>query len=173
MKTCPNCQNPVSDNDMFCPNCGTRVDTQQTPDMNAGANQTYNQQQNYYQQPNYNQQQNYQQPNYDQQNYNQQYYNQPNNGYYPPQQPSNWGFNTTPYIVWSILNLLFCCMPLGIWSLILCVTLNKKPTYQDAEKSFKTAKTLCIVGTVVGFIVQILYFVLVIASGIINEIMYW
>ena len=168
MKTCPNCQNPVNDNEMFCPNCGIRVDAQQTPDMNAGANQQYNQQQNYYQQPNYNQQQNYQQPNYNQQ----QYYQQPNNGYYPPQQPSNWGFNTTPYIVWSILNLLFCCMPLGIWSLILCVTLNKKPTYQDAEKSFKTAKTLCIVGTVVGFIVQILYVVLTITTGILSEIMY-
>lgn len=170
MKTCPNCQNPVNDNDMFCPNCGTRVEAQQTPDMNVGANQPYNQQ------PNYNQQQynqpNYDQQNYNQQNYNQQYYNQPNNGYYPPQQ-NNWGFNTTPYIVWSILNLLFCCMPLGIWSLILCVTLNKKPTYQDAERSFKTAKTVCIVGTVVGFILQALYIVLVIASGIVSEIMYW
>ena len=66
MKTCPNCQNPVNDGELFCPNCGTKVDAQQTPNVSA-QQPSFNQS---YEQPNNNQQQ------YNQQNYNQQQYNQ-------------------------------------------------------------------------------------------------
>lgn len=151
MKTCPNCKNTVNDNELFCPNCGTRVDAQQTPDMNTGyqANPQYTNTQ-----PDYTQQNNQ----YTQQDYSQQNYGQPG-GYYPPQQPANQGLNTTPYLVWSIINILLCCMPLGIWSLILSINANKKPTYEQAQKDIKTAKTLCLISTIGGAVFQIFYII--------------
>ncbi len=142
MKTCPNCQSSVNDNECFCPNCGSKVDAQQTPDVNANNNNT---------QPNCNQQA---------------------GGYYPPQQSGNQDINTTPILVWSIINLLFCCMPLGIWSLILSVTLNKKPTRQEAEKNYKTAKIICLVGTICGAIFQIVYIILMVVGAMANSTTY-
>ena len=150
MKTCPNCQNPVNDGELFCPNCGTKVEAQQTPNVDA---QQYNQ-------PNYNQQQYSQQ--YSQQNYNQQQYSQQNynqygqQGYY--QQPVN--VNNTPMLIWAILNILFCCMPLGIWSLILSINANKKPSYEEAAQALKTAKTVNLVGTIGGLVFQIIYIIM-------------
>lgn len=71
-------------------------------------NQDYQQQP--YQQQQYQQQQ-YQQPQYQQQYQQQQY--QPNyaQGQQPPTKPDN-------YLVWAILTTLFCCLPLGIFSIV-------------------------------------------------------
>ncbi len=147
MKNCPNCHQQIGDNEMYCPNCGARVDAQSQQNTQQYAQNP---------QPGYDQQQ-YAQPDYSQQQYNQQYAQQGQPG--QPGAPTKY-FNTTPYLVWSILNLLFCCMPLGIWSLVLTTTLNNKPTYQEAEKNFKTAKILCIVGTAAGFVIELLYVIL-------------
>lgn len=148
MKTCPNCQKTVEDNEMFCPNCGTKVDSQ--------PQQEQPQTDPVYTAP---QQQDYTQQNYSQQNvYNTQ------QGYVPPQ-PVNWGLNTTPFTVWSILNLLFCCLPLGIWSLVLATGANKKPTLEEAQKSLKTAKILCIVSTVAGALIMLFSVVLPLVMG--------
>ncbi len=159
MKNCPNCQQQIGDNEMYCPNCGARVDAQpqqqNTQQYAQTAQPGYGQQQ--YSQPGYDQQQ-YNQPGYDQQQYNQPNYSQQPN-YGQPAAPTKY-FNTTPFMVWSILNLLFCCLPLGIWSLVLTCTLNNKPTYQEAEKNYKMAKILCIVGTAVGFVVELIYVIL-------------
>ncbi len=158
MKTCPNCKNAVNDNELFCPNCGTRVDAQQqTPDVGAGYQQApQNDPQPTYQQD-YNQQYNQQ---YDQQ-YNNQYNQQ---GYYAPQ-PINHGLNTTPYLVWSILNILFCCWPLSIWSLILSINANKKPTLELAQADLKKAKTICLIATIGGAVFYAIYFVLILISA--------
>ena len=202
MKTCPNCQSPVNDDDLFCPNCGSKVEAAQNmqeaassnpylqttnpyaqpaaeanpaadpfaqpaADVNAGADPfaqpaaEANTQTNPYQQ--------YQQPNQQYQQPNQQYQQPTGNYYAQPQQPVNHGINTTPILIWSILNLLFCCMPLGVWSLILTTTLNKKPTFEEAQKSYKTAKTICIIGTVLGALVQIGYLVFVFITAFLQS----
>ena len=158
MKTCPNCQNPVNEGELFCPNCGTKVEAQQTP--NVEAPQQFNQT---FEQPNNNQKQygQYSQQQFNQ--YNQQQYNQyGQQNYYAPQTPN---LNTTPILIWSIINILLCCIPLGIWSLILCLNVNKKPTYEEAEKSLKTAKTICLATTIAGFVFQVLYIVVFALAG--------
>ena len=162
MKTCPNCQNPVNDGELFCPNCGTKVDAQQTPNVSAqqpSFNQSYEQPNNNQQQYN---QQNYNQQQYNQQNYNQQYNQYGQQNYYAPQNPN---LNTTPILIWSIINILLCCMPLGIWALVLCLNVNKKPTYEEAEKALKTAKTVSLIGTIGGFVFQIFYIIILAIAG--------
>ncbi len=154
MKTCPNCKNAVNDNELFCPNCGTRVDAQPTPDVNTGYQQAPQQeyQQPTYEQPQYNQQ--YSQPNYEQQQ-----------NYYQPQ-PVNQGLNTTPFLVWSILNILFCCWPLSIWSLILTINANKKPTLEQAQADLKKAKTICLIATIGGAVFYLFYTIMMVIVGI-------
>ncbi len=146
MKTCPNCKNTVNDNELFCPNCGTRVDAevQQTPDLGA----------TYQQAP----QQDYSQPQYDQQ-YQQQ-------GNYYAAQPVNQGLNTTPYLVWSIINILFCCWPLSIWSLILSINANKKPTLEQAQADLKKAKTICLISSIGGGVFMIFYVILMVIAAL-------
>lgn len=89
MKTCPNCQNPVNDGELFCPNCGTRIAVQPNPDIDSKSNA----QQPYGEPPFYTEQTNFAQ----------------NNNYYTVPQ-TGWGINTTPYLIWSILNIIFCCL---------------------------------------------------------------
>ena len=60
---------------------------------------------------NQNQQPPYQQPPYQQQPYQQQPYYQPNYAQGQPMKPDN-------YLVWAILSTIFCCLPLGIVSIV-------------------------------------------------------
>lgn len=139
MKTCPNCQNPVNDGELFCPNCGTRIAVQPNPDIDSKSNA----QQPYGEPPFYTEQTNFAQ----------------NNNYYTVPQ-TGWGINTTPYLIWSILNIIFCCLPLSIWSLVLVCNANKKPTYEQAQKDIKTAKIVCLAATIGGGIFQLFYVLL-------------
>jgi hypothetical protein len=68
--------------------------------------------------------------------------------------------NATPYIVWSIINLVCCCMPLGIAGLIFAIQINSASSYEEAENKRKTAMILCIIGTVFGFVIGVIYVLL-------------
>ena len=109
-------------------------------------NHGYNQSDNNYDQPNYSQ------PNYSQPNYSQPNYGQPNYG--QPVEP----INGTPYLVFSILATLCCCLPLGVASIIYASKINslqRMGDYAGAKDAAKKAKIFCISSAIVGVIASI------------------
>lgn len=76
--------------------------------------------------------------------------------------------NSTPFLVWSIINLVCCCMPLGIAGLVFAIKAGSATTQEDADKAIKLAKTLNLVGTILGAVVAVLYVVLM-AMGIFSS----
>ncbi|MCI9074566.1 MAG: zinc-ribbon domain-containing protein [Dorea sp.] len=90
----------------------------------------------------------YSQPDYGQQTG---YYSQPDNGYSQPVKP----INGTPYLIFSILSTICCCLPLGIVSIIFASkidSLQRIGDYAGAENAAKKAKIFMIVGAVLGII---------------------
>ena len=65
-------------------------------------------------------------------------------------------------LVWSIINLLACCMPLGVASLILTILAKDAPTVEEEAKKLKTAKTLNLVGTIGAVVFYFAYVVLIV-----------
>lgn len=89
-----------------------------------------------------------QQPAYGQPGYGQPAYGQPPGG--PP--PN--------YLVWSILTTLFCCLPLGIASIVFAAQVNGKYQGGDlagAQESSRKAKQFAIWSAAAGVIVFVLY----------------
>ena len=84
-----------------------------------------------------------------QQAYGQQAYGQ--QPYYPPVQP----YATGGLIAWSIITLLLCTIP-GIVALVKTTSINSALTPEDQAQRIKSAKTWCIVGTVLGVLAVIL-----------------
>ena len=74
--------------------------------------------------------------------------------------------NSTGLMVWSIINLVCCCLPLGIVGLVFTLTAKNEPTPEAQEKKLKNAMTCNIIGTIVGIVVDILYFVFGIFSAL-------
>lgn len=68
------------------------------------------------------------------------------------------------YLVWSILNILLCCMPLGIAGLVLTIMAQNKPTLEDEKKALKISMILNLIGTIVGFLFLVAIIVLVAAA---------
>ena len=61
-------------------------------------------------------------------------------------------------LVWSILNLLFCCMPLGIVSLIMTVAAKDAPTAEEEAKKLKAAKICNLIATIGAVVIYVIYF---------------
>lgn len=163
MSICQFCGNENPENATFCGGCGAKFTQQETPEVQQN-NQPYAQppvQQNdqpqvqppygqpYQQQPPV--QPPYQQP-YVQPQYAQPYFNQ----------PYGQTANTTGQFVWSILNLIFCCLILGIISLVTVNGAKSAMTKEEFDSKMKTAKTLNLIATIVGAVVYTLYILLVI-----------
>jgi uncharacterized membrane protein YvbJ len=79
---------------------------------------------------------------------------QQNNPYQSPMMKSN--INTNTIFTWSILNTIFCCLPLGIAGIVYSNKAKNATSDEEAQKILETAKTVCIIGTVVGFIVEVI-----------------
>lgn len=78
-----------------------------------------------------------------------------------PQKPDN-------YMVWAILSTLFCCLPLGIASILSASKVNqlyRAGNYHEAQKSSDMAKKLAIISAVLGLVVNAIYFFFVILGG--------
>jgi predicted secreted protein len=73
------------------------------------------------------------------------------------------------YLVWSILSTLFCCLPLGIASIVFAAQVNSKWSAGDvagAHESSEKAKKFAIWSAVVGVVIVVLYVVAVVVIGV-------
>lgn len=129
-----------------------------------------------YQQPDYqtNQQPPQQQPpQYQQQQYQQQYqqpYQQPyQQAYYQP----NYAQGQRPmkpdnYLVWAILSTIFCCLPLGIVSIVYSSKVDSQYNagdYVGAQDSANKAKNFAMWGAIIGVVGVILYILFIVVLG--------
>ncbi|KAJ7990489.1 hypothetical protein DPEC_G00300850 [Dallia pectoralis] len=66
--------------------------------------------------------------------------------------------NVPTYLVWSILNTLCCCLPLGIAAIVCSCkadNANEVGALERASEASRTAKILNIVGLVIGIVLFI------------------
>ena len=60
------------------------------------------------------------------------------------------GVLNTGMFIWAIINLISCCTPLGIASLVLTILAKDAPSAEEEAKKIKTAKTCNLIGTIGG-----------------------
>lgn len=174
---CNFCGADIPDGSKFCQICGAQVsatDSNQSqkyenPNGNYSADQTGTDDMGYsYGQSNYN----YGQQNGGQSDYN---YGQQNGG-----QPNNYGYGQpekqisgTPYLIFSILATILCCIPFGIVAIVQASKINslqRNGDYEGARRAAKSARIWMIVSAVVGLIAAIAMFALGGVSNITADI---
>lgn len=74
-------------------------------------------------------------------------------------------------LVWAIINIVMCCMPLGVAALILTV-MAKDADAEKAAKNLKTAKILNLVGTISAAAFIVIYVIFVIIGMAVGMGMY-
>jgi predicted secreted protein len=73
------------------------------------------------------------------------------------------------YLVWSILTTLFCCLPLGIASIVFAAQVNSKWAAGDvagAMDSSAKAKRFATFAAVAGVVIIVLYVLLIVVIGV-------
>ena len=97
----------------------------------------------------------------------------------PPPPPPAPNYNAPPaggtppsnYLVWAILSTVFCCLPLGIASIVFAAQVNGKwaaGDYAGANDSSQKARRFAIWAAVAGVIVGIIYGALL-AAGVMHS----
>jgi predicted secreted protein len=85
----------------------------------------------------------------------------------PPSYGGQPGGSPPPnYLVWAILTTLFCCLPLGIASIVFAAQVNGKYSAGDvrgAQEASEKAKKFAIWSAVAGLVVGVLYAIFVVA----------
>ena len=69
-------------------------------------------------------------------------------------------------LIWAIINLVTCCMPLGIAGLLFTIFAKDAPTAEAEAKKLKTAKTCNLIGTIGGVIYIAVCLVIGILAGL-------
>ena len=89
-----------------------------------------------------------------------------------PPPPGNYGGpgGTPPpnHLVWAILSTLFCCLPLGIASIVFAAQVNSKYAAGDlvgAQDSSEKARKFALWATIAGVVIAVLYIILIIAGA--------
>ncbi|MDQ6935373.1 MAG: CD225/dispanin family protein [Actinomycetota bacterium] len=73
------------------------------------------------------------------------------------------------HLVWAILSTLFCCLPLGIASIVFAAQVNGKWAAGDAagaQDSSKKARQFALWGTIIGVVLVVLYGILLAAGAL-------
>ena len=91
-----------------------------------------------------------------------------------PPPPPGYGYGgpgpgTPPpnHLVWAILSTLFCCLPLGVASIVFAAQVNSKWAAGDvngAMDSSKKARSFALWGTIVGGVLVVIYVILLVAG---------
>ena len=145
---CIHCNSEVAEGNQFCPYCGNPMSFQ------------HQSQQGQYQQPQYGQ---YQQPhaggyNNGGNSYNNSY-NAPNNygRYNMGGGPSYSSGKPDNNLVWAILTTVLCCLPIGVYSIILASKVNglyESGNIDEAQRTADEAKKWAIIGAVAGLVIN-------------------
>jgi hypothetical protein len=72
-------------------------------------------------------------------------------------------------LVWGILTTIFCCMPLGVVSIVFAAKVNGQwaaGDYAGAQDSANKAKQFALWGVVAGAILAVLYILLIVLGAI-------
>lgn len=94
--------------------------------------------------------------------------------YNPPGSPMGAPMGGVPgpkpdnYLVWAILSTLFCCLPLGIASIVFAAQVDGKYNsgdYAGAQESSAKAKKFAMWAAIGGVVVAVLYIVLIAAAA--------
>lgn len=128
MATCPRCGSSISFNSKFCQNCGTQLPNVPIEKTNPAP---------------------YNPVSYPGSN---PYQAQPQPRYYVPQPVTP--VPTGGLLAWSIITLLLCLIP-GIVAIVKTTGINKATSVEEQQKLISSAKTWCIVGTVLGVLAMI------------------
>ena len=90
----------------------------------------------------------------------------------PPPPPGNYGVpgGTPPpnHLVWAILSTLFCCLPLGVASIVFSAQVNSKYAAGDiagAQDSSEKARNFALWATIAGVVIAVLYVLLIIVGA--------
>ncbi len=106
----------------------------------------------------------------------------PGGGYGAPPPPPGQGYGGQPpgnyggpggapppnHLVWAILSTLFCCLPLGIASIVFAAQVNSKFAAGDmagAQEASEKARTFALWATIAGVVLLVLYIILVIVGA--------
>lgn len=95
--------------------------------------------------------------------------NQPPPQYQPPAQYQAPGARPQNYLIWAILTTLFCCLPLGIVSIVFAAQVDGKLAsgdYAGAVAASENAKKWAIIAAVSGIVLLILYIIFVAVLGV-------
>ncbi len=95
--------------------------------------------------------------------------NQPPAQYQPPPQYQAPGVRPQNYLIWAILTTLFCCLPLGIVSIVYAAQVDGKLAsgdYSGAVASSQNARRWAIIAAVSGIVLALLYIIFVVALGV-------
>lgn len=90
-------------------------------------------------------------------------YQQPYQGQYQQHHASGNSYSTDKpdnNMIWGILCTVFCCIPFGVYSIILASKVNglyNNGNYDEAQKTAGDARKWAIIGAVVGLVGIILY----------------
>ena len=82
-------------------------------------------------------------------------------------QPADPGTKPDNHLVWSIITILFCCMPLGVYALILGNDVNNlwnAGRYAEARDKADKSKKMNLIGLIIGGIgwfIYVIYMVVV------------
>src|SRR6185312_10619356 len=90
---------------------------------------------------------------------------QPPPGNYPP--PSG-GTQPSNHLVWAILTTLFCCLPLGIVSIVKSAQVSglwASGRYAEAQQAADSAKKWAMWSAILGVIGIVIYIIIAIAGG--------
>ena len=90
----------------------------------------------------------------------------------PPPPPGGYGGpgpGTPPpnHLVWAILSTLFCCLPLGVASIVFAAQVNSKWNAGDAagaQESSEKARKFALWATIIGVVFLVLYVILIIVG---------
>jgi predicted secreted protein len=73
------------------------------------------------------------------------------------------------HLVWAILSTLFCCLPLGIVSIVFAAQVNSKYAAGDvagARESSEKARKFALWSTIAGVVVGVLYVLFFVMLGV-------
>jgi len=86
-----------------------------------------------------------------------------------PPRPPGPGAPPPNYLVWAILTTIFCCLPLGVVSIVFSTQVNSKWAMGDvagAQAASANAKKFAMWAAIVKVALAILYLIAVVALGV-------